>query len=108
MVQRRADELGMKGKIGCHVFWATGITAYLEAGGTLENAQAMAANESPRTTKPTPRPSDHAAPPRDRVVAGFANRSGDAFPKSRTQRHFLIQIGAAAADYRTGEKAVGT
>jgi hypothetical protein len=35
-------------------FWpfrATGITAYLEGGGTLENAQAMAAHESPRTTK---------------------------------------------------------
>jgi len=30
---------------------ATGITAYLEAGGTLENAQATAAHESPRTTK---------------------------------------------------------
>jgi hypothetical protein len=29
----------------------TGITAYLEAGGTLENAQAMAAHESPRMTK---------------------------------------------------------
>jgi hypothetical protein len=28
-----------------------GITAYLEAGGTLENAQAMAAHESSRTTK---------------------------------------------------------
>jgi hypothetical protein len=37
--------------LGCHVFRATGITAYLEAGGTLENAQAMAAHESPRTTK---------------------------------------------------------
>ena len=30
---------------------ATGITAYLEKGGTLENAQLMAAHESPRTTK---------------------------------------------------------
>jgi integrase len=38
-------------KIGCHTFRATGITAYLEAGGTLENAQAMAAHESPRKTK---------------------------------------------------------
>jgi integrase len=38
-------------KLGCHVFRATGITAYLEAGGTLETAQAMAAHESPRTTK---------------------------------------------------------
>jgi integrase/recombinase XerD len=35
----------------CHTFRATGITAYLEGGGTLENAQAMAAHESPRTTK---------------------------------------------------------
>jgi integrase len=41
MIQRRAAELGMKVRIGCHTFRATGITAYLEAGGTLENAQAM-------------------------------------------------------------------
>ena len=41
----------VQGRLGCHVFRATGITAYLEAGGTLENAQAMAAHESPRTTK---------------------------------------------------------
>jgi integrase/recombinase XerD len=51
MVQRRAGELAIKVKIGCHTFRATGITAYLEAGGTLENAQLMAAHESPRTTK---------------------------------------------------------
>jgi site-specific recombinase XerD len=51
MVRRRAAEAGFKQKLGCHVFRATGITAYLEAGGTLENAQAMAAHESPRTTK---------------------------------------------------------
>jgi integrase/recombinase XerD len=51
MIQRRAAELAMKVKIGCHTFRATGITAYLEAGGTLENAQLMAAHESPRTTK---------------------------------------------------------
>jgi hypothetical protein len=30
---------------------ATGITAYLDNRGSLENAQAMAAHESPRTTK---------------------------------------------------------
>jgi hypothetical protein len=30
---------------------AAGITAYLEGGVTPENAQAMAAHESPRTTK---------------------------------------------------------
>jgi site-specific recombinase XerD len=51
MIQRRAAQAGMEVHIGCHTFRATGITAYLENGGTLEKAQAMAAHESPRTTK---------------------------------------------------------
>ena len=51
MVQRRAREAGLNGDICCHTFRATGITAYLDNGGTLENAQLMAAHESPRTTK---------------------------------------------------------
>ena len=51
MVQRRAADLGTRVRIGCHTFRVTGITAYLGAGGTLENAQAMAVRESPRTTK---------------------------------------------------------
>jgi site-specific recombinase XerD len=51
MIQRRAADLGTLVKMGCHTFRATGITAYLQAGGTLEKAQAMAAHESPRTTK---------------------------------------------------------
>jgi site-specific recombinase XerD len=38
-------------RLGCHVFRATGITAYLEGGGSLEDAQAMAAHEGARTTK---------------------------------------------------------
>jgi site-specific recombinase XerD len=51
MVRRRAAAAGIMAPIGCHTFRATGITAYLENGGTLEHAQAMAAHESPRTTK---------------------------------------------------------
>ena len=51
MVKKRALEAGIAFPIGCHTFRATGITAYLEEGGSLENAQAMAAHESPRTTK---------------------------------------------------------
>jgi hypothetical protein len=35
MIQRRAAELGMKVKIGCHTFRATGITSYLQAGQRL-------------------------------------------------------------------------
>ncbi len=51
MILRRAREAGVSGDICCHTFRATGITAYLENGGTLENAQLMAAHESPGTTK---------------------------------------------------------
>lgn len=51
MVRRRAKTAGIKTAIGCHTFRATGITAYLEGGGTLEHAQQIAAHESPRTTK---------------------------------------------------------
>ncbi len=42
----------------CHTFRATGITVYLENHGTIENAQAIAAHESPRTTKLYDRTSD--------------------------------------------------
>lgn len=51
MVKRRATAAGLPDSICCHTFRATGITAYLEAGGSIENAQAIAAHESPRTTK---------------------------------------------------------
>ena len=51
MIRRRAADAGIKTRIGCHSFRATGITNYLENGGTLENAQRMAGHESVRTTK---------------------------------------------------------
>ena len=51
MIKRRAKNGGLSSRICCHTFRATGITAYLENGGNIENAQAIAAHESPRTTK---------------------------------------------------------
>ncbi len=51
MIKRRAEDVGLPSSTCCHTFRATGITAYLENGGTIENAQAIAAHESPRTTK---------------------------------------------------------
>lgn len=58
MVKRRAKAAGLSEKVSCHTFRATGITAYLENGGTIEKAQAIAAHESPRTTKLYDRTSD--------------------------------------------------
>lgn len=51
MIRRRAAEAEIGTVIGCHTFRATGITAYLSNGGTLEHAQTIAAHESPSTTK---------------------------------------------------------
>ncbi len=58
MIKRRAKEAGLPATLCCHSFRATGITAYLEKGGVIENAQAIAAHESPRTTKLYDRRSD--------------------------------------------------
>ena len=51
MIKRRARAAGLPANICNHTFRATGITTLLLNGGTLENAQAIAAHESPRTTK---------------------------------------------------------
>jgi site-specific recombinase XerD len=51
MIRRRAAAAGIETKIGNHSFRATGITAYLKNGGTLEMAAAMANHASTRTTQ---------------------------------------------------------
>jgi integrase/recombinase XerD len=58
MVKRRALQAGLPFSTCCHTFRATGITAYLENGGTIEKAQMIANHESPRTTKLYDRTSD--------------------------------------------------
>lgn len=62
MIKRRARDAGfsptLSRTICCHTMRATGITVYLENGGTVENAQQIAAHESPRTTKLYDRRSD--------------------------------------------------
>jgi integrase len=58
MVQRRALAAGIVTQIGNHTFRATGITAYLKNGGTLERAATMANHASTRTTQLYDRRSD--------------------------------------------------
>ena len=57
-VERWAIAVGLSEWICCHTFRATGITAYLESGGTIKKAQQIAAHESPKTTKLYDRTSD--------------------------------------------------
>ena len=58
MVRRRAAAAGIATKIGNHTFRATGITAYLKNGGTLEKAASIANHASTRTTQLYDRRSD--------------------------------------------------
>ena len=51
MIGRRAAAAGIATRLGNHSFRATGITAYLKNGGTLEKAAAMANHASTRTTQ---------------------------------------------------------
>jgi integrase len=51
MIRRRAASAGIAIKLGNHSFRATGITAYLKNGGTLEKAAQMANHASTRTTQ---------------------------------------------------------
>jgi site-specific recombinase XerD len=51
MIQRRAKAADITTKIGNHTFRATGVTAYLKNGGTLEKAAQMANHASTRTTQ---------------------------------------------------------
>jgi hypothetical protein len=51
MIGRRAAAAGIETKLGNRSFRATGITAYLKSGGTLEKAAAMANHASTRTTQ---------------------------------------------------------
>jgi hypothetical protein len=58
MIQLRAWAVGIRTRIGNQSFRATGITAYLKSGGTLEKAAMIANHASTRTTQLYDRRSD--------------------------------------------------
>lgn len=58
MIQRRMGAAGIATRVGNHSFRATGITAYLKNGGSLERAATMANHSSTRTTQLYDRRSD--------------------------------------------------
>ena len=58
MVRRRAVAANIATAIGNHSFRASGITAYLKNGGTLERAATMANHASTRSTQLYDRRSD--------------------------------------------------
>ncbi len=76
MVRRRAA--GIEAKIGNHSFRATGITAYLKNGGTLEKAASMA---------------NHASTPTTQI---YDRRANEVYPgRSRTGEHLMVKTTSA-------------
>ena len=67
MIKRRAAVAGLPPSTCCHTFRATGITAYLSNGGTLEHAQQIAGHASPKTTKLYDRTADRVTVDEDRT-----------------------------------------
>jgi hypothetical protein len=63
MIKRRCRHAELGAAVNCHTFRATGITAYLLNGGSLENAQAL-----PRMNSPARRSSMTARPMRSRSM----------------------------------------
>jgi integrase/recombinase XerD len=51
LIQTRARAVGLEKRIGCHSFRATGLTAYMNAGGQLDIAQRIAGHSQLSTTK---------------------------------------------------------
>jgi integrase/recombinase XerD len=51
LVQARARAIGLKKRVCCHSFRATGITEYMNAGGALDIAQRIAGHSELSTTK---------------------------------------------------------
>jgi len=51
LVEKRAKASGILKRICCHSFRATGVTAYMNSGGTIEIAQRIAGHTSPSTTR---------------------------------------------------------
>lgn len=58
MIKRRSRQAGLPETTTCHTFRATGITTYLENGGSIEKAQRMAAHADAKTTGLYDRTSD--------------------------------------------------
>ena len=85
MIKRRAAAAGLPPSTCCHTFRATGITAYLSNGGTLEHAQQIAGHASPKTTKLYDRTADTVTVDEIERIVALVERAG-----SR-----LIELGAA-------------
>ena len=50
LVEKRAKASGILKRVCCHSFRATGVTEYMNSGGTIEIAQRIAGHTSPLTT----------------------------------------------------------
>jgi integrase/recombinase XerD len=94
MIKRRCRQAELGAAANCHTFRATGITAYLLNGGSLENAQAIAAHESPArrssmissVTVAVPSTATATRVAERRCGSNLAKSAGVIWPPSRAER----------------------
>ena len=93
MIKRRAAAAGLPASTCCHTFRATGITAYLSNGGTLEHAQQIAGHASPRTTKLYDRTADTVTLDEDRTHRDLTGRARPGWHDRRSRRRCSVRRG---------------
>ena len=84
MIKRRASAAGLPATTCCHTFRATGITAYLSNGETLEHAQRIAGHASPKTTKLYDRTADRISLDEIERIVDQRRRQASAISRSST------------------------
>jgi integrase len=84
LVEKRARTSGILKRVCCHSFRATGVTEYMNSGGTIEIAQRIAGHTSPSTTR-------------------IYDRSGDRLTLEEIER---VQIGKKRPDLNSVPRAV--
>ena len=84
----------------CHTFRATGITAYLSNGGTLEHTQQIAGHASPKTTKLYDPDGRHSDGRRDRAHRDLERGRSLRFP-AKDAGHMFARLRHVFEDRRT-------
>ena len=96
MVKRRVKAAKLGDAANCHTLRASGITASLLNGGTLERAQAIAGHESPRTTQLYDRTGRRHHSRGHRGDKGLTRGAGLAVDRLRVSWPAVVRVGGGA------------
>jgi integrase/recombinase XerD len=91
LVEKRARTSGILKRVCCHSFRATGVTEYMNSGGTIEIAQRIAGHTSPATTRIYDRSGDQLTLKRSRECRSGKHKRFE-FPTPSLQVSFIPAV----------------